>query len=76
MYRAPVEDIAHTLKHVAGLSEAIEGGRFADLSDDLVDAILAEAGRFAAEEVAPQRKIGDEPGAVLKDAVVTMPPGW
>ena len=44
MYKAPVEDIAFTLKHVAGMSEAIAGGLFGDLSEDLADAILAEAG--------------------------------
>jgi alkylation response protein AidB-like acyl-CoA dehydrogenase len=76
MYRAPVEDIAFTLKHVAGLKAAMEGGALGDLGEDLVDAILGEAGRFATEEVAPLRKAGDETGAVLKDAVVTMPPGW
>ncbi|MEO3998416.1 acyl-CoA dehydrogenase family protein [Mesorhizobium sp. CAU 1732] len=76
MYRAPVEEIAHTLKHVAGLGKALEEGRLGDLSEDLVDAILSEAGRFATDEVTPLRKIGDEHGAVLKDAEVTMPPGW
>ena len=47
MYRAPVEEIAFTLKHVAGLKTAIEAGAFGALTEDLVDAILAEAGRFA-----------------------------
>ncbi|TPJ47552.1 acyl-CoA dehydrogenase family protein [Mesorhizobium sp. B2-7-1] len=76
MYRAPVEDIAFTLKQVAGLRPALDAGTFGDLGEDLVDAILAEAGRFASEEVAPLYKIGDEQGAVLKDASVTTPPGW
>ena len=76
MYKAPVEDIAFTLKHVAGLKPALDVGTFGDLGEDLVDAILAEAGRFASEEVAPLYKIGDEQGALLKDAAVTMPPGW
>ncbi|CCV12356.1 acyl-CoA dehydrogenase [Mesorhizobium sp. STM 4661] len=76
MYRAPVKDIAFTLKHVAGLKPALDAGIFGDLGEDLVDAILAEAGRFASEEVALLYKIGDEQGAVLKDAAVTMPPGW
>ncbi len=53
MYRAPVEEIAFTMKHVAGMRAAIEAGVLGDLSEDLVDAILAEAGRFATEEVAP-----------------------
>ncbi len=76
MYRAPVEEIAFTLKHVAGLDAAIDAGALGELSGDLVDAILAEAGRFATEEVAPAYRVGDERGAVLKDAAVTMPPGW
>ena len=76
MYRAPVDEIAFTLKHVAGLKAELDAGRFGDLSEDLVDAILSEAGRFAGEEIAPLYKIGDETGAVLKDAAVTTPPGW
>ncbi|MGX5840738.1 acyl-CoA dehydrogenase family protein [Mesorhizobium sp. ArgA1] len=76
MYKAPVEDISFTLKHVARLKPALDSGAFGDLGEDLVDAILAEAGRFASEEVAPLYKIGDEHGAVLKDAAVTTPPGW
>ena len=76
MYRAPVAEIAFTLNHVAGLKSALDAGRLGDLSEDLVDAILEEAGRFASEEVAPLYRIGDEHGAVLKDGEVTTPPGW
>ena len=76
MYRAPVDEIAFTLKHVAGLEEALASGALGDLGSDLVDAVLAEAGRFATEEVAPLYKAGDEVGAVLKDAAVTTPSGW
>ena len=76
MYRAPVEEIAFTLKHVAGMQAALDAGRFSGLSEDLVDAVLAEAGRFATEEIAPLYKSGDEVGAVLNGAAVTTPPGW
>jgi alkylation response protein AidB-like acyl-CoA dehydrogenase len=76
MYRAPVDEIAFTLKHVAGLNAAIGSGRLGDLSEDLADAILAEAGRFASEEIAPLYKVGDEQGAVWKDGKVTTPAGW
>ena len=76
MYRAPVEEIAFTMKHVAGMRAAIEAGVLGDLSEDLVDAILAEAGRFATEEVAPLGAIGDRQGAVIEDAAVRMPDGW
>jgi acyl-CoA dehydrogenase len=76
MYRAPVAEIAFTLKHVAGLKPALDEGRLGDLSEDLVDAILSEAGRFATEEVGPLAMAGEEAGAVWKDRAVTMPPGW
>ncbi|MCO6409586.1 MULTISPECIES: acyl-CoA dehydrogenase [Hoeflea] len=76
MYRAPVDEIAHTLKSVAGLRKALETERFGDLGEDLVDAILAEAGRFSSDEIAPLNEIGDKHGAVLKDGAVTTPPGW
>jgi acyl-CoA dehydrogenase len=76
MYRAPVPEIAFTLKQVAGLSDAIGRGLMGELTDDLVDAILEEAGHFAGEEIAPLNAIGDRHGTPLKDGAVTMPPGW
>jgi len=75
-YRAPVDQIATTLKHVAGMSKAMDDGLLGDLSDDLVDAILTEAGRFASEELAPMNSVGDQHGAKLADGHVTTAPGW
>ncbi|MDQ6436012.1 acyl-CoA dehydrogenase [Mesorhizobium sp. LHD-90] len=76
MYRAPVEEIAFTLKHVAGLKAALETGALGDLTEDLTDAVLTEAGRFATDEVAPLRTVGDRQGAVLEGSSVRMPDGW
>ena len=76
MYRAPIEDITHTLNAVAGLSSAINDGKFGDLGDDVVTAILEEAGKFANEELAPLNRVGDEHGARLENHQVITPPGW
>ncbi|MGV1951266.1 acyl-CoA dehydrogenase [Agrobacterium vitis] len=76
MYKAPVEEIAFTLKQVAGMAQALEEGRFGDLSEDLTDAILEEAGRFAASEIAPLAANGDRQGAKLVDGKVQLPDGW
>lgn len=73
MYHAPVNEIAFTLKHVIGLGEELDKGTFGDLSDDLVDAILEEAGKFANEELAPLNVVGDKIGVTLDNAVVTTP---
>ena len=59
MYRAPVDEIAHTLKSVAGMRKALEAQRFGDLGEDLVDAILAEAGRICETVLAPLQRPGD-----------------
>jgi acyl-CoA dehydrogenase len=76
MYKAPVKEIAFTLKHVAGLAQAIDDGLLGDLGDDLVDAILQEAGRFASDEIAPLAEIGDRQGSRIADGKVTTPDGW
>jgi len=76
MYRAPVSEIAFTLKHAAGMAAALENNALGDLSEDLVDAILEEAGKFAAEEIAPLNAVADRHGTPFKDGAVTMPPGW
>ncbi|AVA20557.1 MULTISPECIES: acyl-CoA dehydrogenase [unclassified Rhizobium] len=76
MYKAPVEEIAFTLKHVAGMGQAMEEGRLGDLSGDVVDAILTEAGRFAGDVMEPLAEIGDRQGSKLIDGKVVLPDGW
>jgi acyl-CoA dehydrogenase len=75
-YRAPVADIAFALKHAAGLKAALDEGLYGDLDEDTVDQVLAEAGRFASDVIAPLNRIGDTYGTPFKDGVVTTPPGW
>jgi alkylation response protein AidB-like acyl-CoA dehydrogenase len=75
-YRAPVADLIFTLRHAAGFAPARAAGLYGDLGDDVVEAVLAEAGRFAGEVIAPLNSIGDRTGAQFKDGAVTTPPGW
>ena len=75
-YQAPVGDIGFALRHAAGFAPALGEGLYSDLSDDVVDAVLEEAGRFATEVLAPLDTVGDRSGAQFKDGVVTTPPGW
>ncbi len=58
-YQAPLADIGFALKYGASLKAAIEEGLFGDLTLDDVDAVLAEAGRFAGEVIAPLNRVGD-----------------
>ncbi|HEX3710161.1 MAG TPA: acyl-CoA dehydrogenase [Pseudolabrys sp.] len=75
-YRAPVADIAFALKHAAGMRAALAEGLYGDLDEETVDSVLAQAGRFATEVIAPLNSVGDKFGTPFKDGVVTTPPGW
>ncbi|HEY2231006.1 MAG TPA: acyl-CoA dehydrogenase [Xanthobacteraceae bacterium] len=75
-YRAPVADIAFTLKHAAGFGADLAAGLHGDLSEDVVDAVLSEAGRFASDVLAPLNVIGDRHGTPFRDGTVVTPPGW
>ena len=75
-YRAPVADIAFTLKHAAGLKAALAEGLYGDLDEETVDSVIAEAGRYATDVIAPLNQVGDKFGTPFKDGHVTTPPGW
>src|ERR1700731_1578427 len=75
-YAAPVAGMAVALQHSAGFGAALGEGLFGDLSEDVVEAVLAEAGRFATDIIAPLNTVGDRHATPFKDGAVTMPPGW
>ncbi|MGE4373641.1 MAG: acyl-CoA dehydrogenase [Xanthobacter sp.] len=74
-YRAPVEDISFFLKTCTALPRLIDEG-LVDVSFDVVDPILEEAGKFASSVVEPLDQVGDKEGCTLKDGAVTTPTGW
>ncbi len=51
-------------------------GLYGDLDEETIDSVLAEAGRFAGDVIAPLNTVGDKFGTPFKDGEVTMPPGW
>src|SRR5580658_810628 len=75
-YRSPVGDILFSLSAVANLKGLIGQGLAGDLDWDAVTSIVAEAGRFAQEEIAPLNRAGDLAGAVYENGVVTAAPGF
>src|SRR6184192_3860693 len=75
-YRAPVADISFALNHAAGFAPALADGLYGDLGDDVVEAVLTEAGKFATDILAPLNVVGDREGARFKDGAVTTAPGW
>ena len=74
-YRAPVEEVSYFLKTCTSLPRLMDAG-LVDLSFDVVDPVLEEAGKFAASVVAPLDRVADTQGCTLKDGAVTTPEGW
>ena len=75
-YRAPVSEFQFLYTHVVGLAQVSGTALFGDASADMVDAILAEAGRLCEETLAPLNRAGDRHPARLENGVVRTAPGF
>ena len=75
-YHAPVKRLRFALDAVANLERLYGNAAYGELSADLVDAVLEEAGRFASEVIAPLNRTADKEGAKLENGNVTLPTGF
>ncbi|MGB5076679.1 MAG: acyl-CoA dehydrogenase [Sphingorhabdus sp.] len=75
-FTAPVTEQLFVLKHITGIDALAKHDRFADATPDMVQAIVAGIGDFAAGEFAPLNRIGDTIGARLVNGQVVMPEGF
>ena len=77
MYQAPIDDMKFVLRHLVGIDRVAAMPGYDMVSDDLVDAVLDEAGKLAGEVIAPLNHSGDMTGSVRnEDGSVTTPPGF
>jgi alkylation response protein AidB-like acyl-CoA dehydrogenase len=75
-YRAPLQEIRFNLEALAGMAEIRKSARFSEATPDVVDAVLEEAGRLAAEVLAPLNQVGDRAGNRVVDRAVVPPEGF
>lgn len=76
VYRPPLEDMRFVIRDIANLPELRALPGWEELGDDLVEAVLDEAGRFATEVLAPLNIPGDRQGCVFENGKVRVPDGF
>ncbi|MEE8370910.1 MAG: acyl-CoA dehydrogenase [Sphingomonadales bacterium] len=75
-YEAPTKDIFFALDAICGFGGLRDLPAFEDLSDDLVQAVLGEAGKLAAEVFAPLNVVGDREHSKMENGGVRTPKGF
>lgn len=75
-YKTPVDDAKFLLKEVIGTNDLTEIPYFSSFSEDLIDAILEEGGKFYENEFLPINQTGDEEGCRYEDQKVYTPKGF
>ena len=76
-YKAPLRDmrfVFHELHQADALLAQLPGNE--EISPDLIDAVLEQAGTICEEVLAPLNRSGDEQGCVFENGVVRTPPGF
>ncbi|HZF23207.1 MAG TPA: acyl-CoA dehydrogenase [Burkholderiales bacterium] len=75
-YAAPIRDMKFVINELVGLDQISALPGCEEVTPDLVDAVLEEAGKFAAGVLDPLNKLGDRTGARLDNNAVTAAPGF
>ena len=77
-YKAPLRDMQFVLQDLLNIEKHYQSLPACDeVNQELIDAILGEASKFAEEVLAPLNDVGDEVGCkMLEDGEVSTPPGF
>ena len=75
-YAAPIRDMKFVINELVGLDQISALPGCEEVTPDLVEAVLEEAGKFAAGVLDPLNRAGDRTGARLDNSVVTAAPGF
>lgn len=75
-YRAPTKEVNFVVHELLDYSQLNNIPNFEEATPELVDAIIEEAGKFAAEVFAPLNKIGDDVGSKAQAGEVNTPEGF
>jgi len=75
-YAAPLRDMKFVINELVGISDITAMPECAEITGDLVDAVLDEAAKFASGVLDPLNRVGDKEGSRFIDGKVTTPQGF
>ena len=75
-YQAPLADMKFVLRELADFELLARLPGFAEVTVDVADAVLEEAGKFASGVLSPLNRSGDEEGVRWKEGEVLTAAGW
>jgi acyl-CoA dehydrogenase len=76
-YKAPVDDVLFLATDVFGIDRYNNLRGFADVSGDLIEAVLSEAAKFCEDVLTPLNRVGDRESCKRSsDGSVTTPSGF
>jgi alkylation response protein AidB-like acyl-CoA dehydrogenase len=76
IYRAPIEDFRFLIHEFLDVEKHRDLPQYEELSPDLIDDILTNAGKFCEEVLHPINQSGDEEGCHFENGVVRTPKGF
>jgi len=76
VYHPPLRDMRFVLHELHGSAELSQLEGLEELTPDLIDAVLEEAGKLVTEVLAPLNTVGDIEGCTYENGVVRTPKGF
>lgn len=76
VYNAPIKEVSFVLNELLGFSKLSSIPAFSEANNELVTAVIEEAGKFAAQVFAPINQSGDVEHSRAKEGEVTTPKGF
>tara|TARA_R110002096_G_scaffold6409_1_gene29649 strand:+ start:7203 stop:8978 length:1776 start_codon:yes stop_codon:yes gene_type:complete len=75
-FNPPSKDTLFAIRALSGIDRILQIARFNDFDTDVIEQVLEEAGKFAADVLAPINIPGDQSGARVEDGSVVSSPGF
>lgn len=75
-YKAPQREYKFVMQELLNCDVHYQALGYTDANEEMVDAILSEAGKFTEQVIAPINQIGDQQGCHWHDGNVTTPDGF